>query len=251
MLAERLSRRGIGVTAGVLATAMTAEAQVMSASLVADTTRVALGTASASVSDLAKGVMSGFAKRMKLGFACVILAGLAAGGWAATQDRNPPVPPVAPPIQPIAPSPAVAEAPPPVDPLERTRGRLIGAWRVQSGTRDGQPLTPWEKQGLGLDLDANGNASLNRLLLHEQRAFSWRIENASTLLLEPKQKNLAAVRLPFEVNDETLIVSITEPGSRRAAFALRREQLSAHTRASVGYAHRERHRVAVAAECRR
>jgi RNA polymerase sigma factor (sigma-70 family) len=214
MLAERLSRRGLGVTAGVLATAMTADAQVMTAGLVAETTRAALGAASESVSGLAKGVMGGLTKRMKLGFACVILAGLATGGWAATQDWSPPVPPAVPPVQPIVPPHVVAEAPPPVDPLERARGRLIGAWRVQSGTRDGQPLTPWEKQGLGLDLDANGNASLNRLLLQEQRAFSWRIENATTLLLEPKQKNLTAVRLPFEVNDETLIVSITEPGSR-------------------------------------
>lgn len=216
MLAERLSRRGIGVSAGVLATAMTADAQVMSASLVAETTRAALGAASASVSELAKGVMSGFANRMKVGFACVVVAGLAAGGWAATQDRDPPVT-LPPPVVQKQPDPTpemIAEAPPPVDPLERARGRLIGAWRVQSGTKDGQPLTPWEKQGLGIDFGSDNSVALNRLQLHDQRDFSWKLENATTLLLEPKAKNLAAVRIPFEVTDETLMLTWNEPVAR-------------------------------------
>jgi len=214
MLAERLRRRGFGATAGVLATAMTADAQVMSAGLVAETTRAALGAASASVHELARVAMGGIGTRVKVGFALALTAALGVGGWAATQDWNPPAPTNPPPIQPLVQTQTVAEAPPPVDPLERARGRLIGAWRVQSGTRDGVDLTPWEKQGLGIDFASDGKITLNRLQLHDQRDLNWKVENGTTLLLEPKAKNLAAVRIPFEVTDDSLKLTWIEPAQR-------------------------------------
>jgi|GEM_PF-4056684 len=225
MLAERLNRRGLGTTAGLLATAMAAEAHPLSPAAVAETTRASLGAASASANELAKAAMSGVGSRMKLGLALALVAAIGAGGWAATRDWSPP-PPASPPVPIVKANddpPALAEAPPPADPIERARGRLVGAWRVKSGTRDGVPLTAWELQGLGLDLDATGNASLNRLQLHDERHFSWRVEDSRTLVFEPRSKKLAAFRIPFEVTDESLAVSWTEPGQRggpRAAYGI-------------------------------
>jgi RNA polymerase sigma factor (sigma-70 family) len=215
MLAERLNRRGLGVTAGALATTMTAEAKTPSSAMIAETTRIALGGASASVNELAKAAMGGFGNKTKWLIACVLVAGLGVGGWAAQHDWTPP--PEAPPtvvLQPEAKPEHVAEAPPPVDPIERAKARVTGAWRVESGTRDGQVLTPWERQGVGFDLASDGTASLQRLLIRDQRQFTWSIENTTTILLTPKEKNIAPVRLPFEMKDDVLTVSWSDSPAR-------------------------------------
>ena len=215
MLAERLNRRGVGVTAGVLATAMTAEAKSVPAALVADATRAALGHASASVSELAKAATGGFGNKLKWVFACVVVAGLGVGGWTAQHEWTPPeaLPPVVQLHPEVKPEP-IAEAPPPVDPIERANARLTGAWRIESGTRDGQQLTQWEKQGLGLDFAADGTANLQRLQIRDQRAFTWSVENSSTILLTPKVKELAPVRMPFEIKDDVLTLSWSDSPAR-------------------------------------
>jgi len=216
MLAERLNRRGLGVSAGVLATAMTAEAQTVPPALIAETTRSALGTASASVAELAKCAMGAFTNRIKLALAAIFVAALGVTGWAAATgfDR----PPEALPVPASLPEPVpdrVAEAPPPADPIERAKARLTGTWRIDSGTKEGQPLTPWEKQGLGIDLAANGIANLQRLQIRDLRTFTWSIENSTTIVLTPPDGNIAArMRIPFEMHDDQLTLSWTEPQER-------------------------------------
>jgi RNA polymerase sigma factor (sigma-70 family) len=215
MLADRLNRRGVGVTAGVLVSAMTAEAKSLPAVLVAEATRAALGSASASVSELAKAAIGGFTTKMKWVLACVLVAALGVGGWAAQHDwTSPPEPAPIPHLQLAANPEPMAEAPPPVDPIERAKARLTGAWRVESGTKDGQALTPWEKQGLGLDLAADGTATLQRLQIRDQRAFTWTIENSKTILFTPKVKELAAVRIPYEMKDDVLTLSWSDAQAR-------------------------------------
>lgn len=216
MLAERLNRRGLGVTAGVLASALSADARPVPLALVQETTRAARGAASASVSELAMLAARTFSYRSKIAAGVALFAALGIAGWAAGNalDRNPRVPPPDVQVQLQSNPETVAEAPPPVEPLERAKSLLTGMWRLDSGTKDGQPLSPWEKQGIGIHFASDASASLNRLQIGDAREFTWTVENSRAILLTPKVKSLAQQRIAFEFRDDSLLLAWSEPGAR-------------------------------------
>ena len=64
-----------------------------------------------------------------------------------------------------------------------------------------------EMQGLGIDFAANGVATLQRLVIRDQRTFAWSIENPGTILLTPTVKELGPIRISFEVKEDLLVLS--------------------------------------------
>src|SRR5207237_10581394 len=120
-------------------------------------------------------------------------------GWAAAGAYPGPRPDAAgSAVRDPAPAPLAAPA---ADPAAARRERLAGLWQVESGTRDGRPLTDWERQGFRVGFDPAGVFTIHRGQLHEQRTFTWAVDRAApapTLVLTPTDGNPAGViRVPF------------------------------------------------------
>jgi RNA polymerase sigma factor (sigma-70 family) len=231
MLAARLTRRGIALSAGAVASALAADTVAAAPpELLAATARAAFafgtGKGAEPVSPgalaLANAVLRTAGARFKFLVAGLVLTAVALSGWAATTDppaHQPPPPervasvgPV--PKQPLAPVPAP-------DPVVALREKLTGLWRVDEGTRANRTLTDWEKGGFQFDFNASGVLRVHRGQVRDQRLFTWAIDAAATppaLLLTPTDGGRAgAVRVNFEFRENGLTLSWDEPQSERGS----------------------------------
>ena len=220
MLAVRLSRRGFGVSASVLATTLASDVQGAPPSMVQAAATFASGNAaSASVVELAQAVLSSFSLRLKLAIAFIAVAALGLSGWAAEAAiRSQPHAPV---VQALPET--KLEPLPNLDPLAQAKAQLTGSWRIDSGTKNGQPLTPWEKQGIGFDFGADGKLALQRIQINDLKAFTWAVEKTATpnvVVLSPPDGNAESrIRIPFEVKDDVLTLSWSEAAGPRRGYA--------------------------------
>jgi RNA polymerase sigma factor (sigma-70 family) len=221
ILAARLTRRGIALTVGAVASVVAADAGAATPpELLARTAKVAFafgtGTVAESVSPgvlgLANAVLSA-GMRFKFLIVGLVVAVVVVTGWAATgipesqqspQSAQPAFANLTP-KQPLLPAP---------DPVVALREKLTGQWRVDEGVRGDRPLTEWEKTGFQFDFDASGVLRVRRGQVRDQRAFTWAVDaNASpTILLTPTDDNKAnAIRVSFEFREDALTLSWDEP----------------------------------------
>ncbi|VTR94767.1 sigma-70 family rna polymerase sigma factor : RNA polymerase sigma factor, sigma-70 family OS=Singulisphaera acidiphila (strain ATCC BAA-1392 / DSM 18658 / VKM B-2454 / MOB10) GN=Sinac_6419 PE=4 SV=1: Sigma70_r2: Sigma70_r4_2 [Gemmata massiliana] len=234
MLAARLTRRGVGLSVGALATVLSADpGAAVPPELLAGTVRSALTfgagrtveAVSPSVLELTNTVLRAHSTRLKFLIVGLVVAVAGVGGWAAMSETRPRQP------DPERTSSAisdVAKQPQPVpvlNPAAALRTQLAGVWKVDAGVRDGRPLTDWEKNGFRFDFNLSGALTIYRGLIQDQRAFTWTIEpNAAppTIVLTPPNANaVGAVRVAFELREGSLTLSWDDPqtgrGNPRAA----------------------------------
>lgn len=227
MLAARLTRRGIALTAGVVASAVTVDTEaVASPELLAETakaafafgTRNSVESVSLGALGLANAVLSQ-GVRFKFLVVGLVVAAVAVTGWAATTDT--PVHPLPPPEQLGAVGGAAPKQPLPApDPVAALREKLTGQWQVNEGTRDDRPLTDWEKGGFRFDFNASGVLRIHRGQLLERRVFTWAVDANVALpaiLLTPPGSKANMIRVNFEFRENMLVLSWIESQSGRGA----------------------------------
>ncbi|MBP3954585.1 RNA polymerase sigma factor [Gemmata sp. G18] len=236
MLAARLTRRGMGLTAGAVAAVLSADVGVAAPSeLLARTASAAFefGTgrlaesASPGALALVNAILRANGAQLKFLVAGLVVVVAAVGGWAAIGDSRPqPDSERASPTNGDAAKQTQPLAVP--DPNATLRARLAGQWKVDGGTRDERPLTDWEKSGFRFDFNLSGALAVHRGLIRDQRAFTWAIEPNATppaLVLTPPDGNKAgAIRVAFELREGALTLSWDEPqlgrGSPRGVQAV-------------------------------
>lgn len=215
-LADRLTRRGIGLGSGALAALLAEEARGSApAELLGAATRAccALGAGGASPGavSLANAIL---APRLRFLIAGLVVVGVTVAGWAATigSPRAPDLPQVA-----VATAPA-AKPQPVTDPVAALRERLVGAWQVDDGDREGRPLTDWEKSGFQFHFSPDGALTIQRGQVRDQRAFAWTIDAKSSppvLLWSPPGGTDRPIRVPFEQREKELVLTWDEPAAGR------------------------------------
>jgi len=246
MLAARLTRRGVALTVGAVASVVAADAgAAMPPELLAGTAKVAFafgtGKVAGSVSPgalaLANAILGAAGVRFKFLVVGLVVAAVAVTGWAATTGEPAHQPPL--PERGVAGGPSPKQPSPPApDPVVALRERLAGKWRVEEGARDDRPLTDWEKAGFQFDFDASGVLRVHRGQVRDQRVFTWAVEaNAapSAIVLTPPDGNKAnAIRVGFGFRENALTLSWNEPPSARGRVpAACRVTLSKLTSASA------------------
>jgi RNA polymerase sigma factor (sigma-70 family) len=223
-LAMRLTRRGIALTVGAVATVVSAEAGAATPpDLLAGTAKAAFafgtGTVAQSTSPralaLANAVLGAAGVRFKLLVVGLVVMAAAVTGWAATTGTPTHQPPLPERVGAVV-GPSPEQPPPPApDPVVALRERLTGQWRVDEGVRDDRPLTDWEKGGFRFDFDASGVLRVHHGQVRGQRVFTWAIESAASppviALTPPDGKNGGAVRVSFEFRENALTLSWDEP----------------------------------------
>jgi RNA polymerase sigma factor (sigma-70 family) len=217
MLARRLSRYAPGVSAAAVAVALADPAGALGppAGVLQATRQRVLGPPaelSPRVAALSDGVMRAMLVRklqaVAVGLGLVLAAGLAVGAVAARSKPDPPTPPP-------AAGPVVERPAPPPDPAAVLRDRLVGRWQVDAGTRNGQPLTAWEKRGYLIEFAADGALRVHRGAIRDQRTYTWAVgpaDKPGDLTLTPPDGNAAGrVRLAAEWKDDDLTLTWDEP----------------------------------------
>ena len=227
MLAARLTRRGIALSVGAVASLVAADARAaMPPELLAGTAKaaIAFGTgkfaesASPGALALANAVLIAAGMRFKFLVVGLVVTAAAVSGWAATTGT--------PPQQPPQLEQALANNPTPKQPPELApapqlapRERLAGQWRVDEGVRNGQPLTDWDKTGFQFDFDASGVLKVLRGEVRGQRSFTWAVDanaSPSAIMLTPTDGNKAdAIRIGFEFRENVLTLSWDEQQTGR------------------------------------
>ena len=209
-LAARLTRRGIGLTSAALVAVLAEDARAAAPSdLVGTAVRAGGGGASPAAVSLANAVLSTRSKFLAAG---VVAAGIAVAGWAAVTG------PPRTPDQPKAATTPAALAQPIPDPAAALRERVVGAWRVDDGVREGRPLTDWEKSGFQFHFGSAGALAVSRGSVRDQRAFTWAIdgkESPPVLVLTPPGEPARPIRVAFESRERDLVLTWEEPAAGR------------------------------------
>jgi RNA polymerase sigma factor (sigma-70 family) len=222
MLAARLTRRGIALTVGAVASVVAADAGAATPpELLASTAKVAFafgtGKGAEAVSpvavSLANAVLSAAGVRFKFLVVCLVVTMAAVTGWAATSDtpstRDQSQEHVG-----VA-NGNTLKQPLATDPVAVLREKLTGQWQVNEGTRDGQPLIDWEKSGFQFDFNASGVLKVHRGQVRDQRDFTWALESNTSpplIVLTPTAGTRDdATRVSFEFKENALILSWNEP----------------------------------------
>jgi RNA polymerase sigma factor (sigma-70 family) len=212
-LAARLTRRGIGLGTGAIAAILAEDARgSVPAELFGAAARACCAAgagASPTAAALADAVL---APRLRFLVAGLVAVGVAVAGWAAVEvPRTPNPPPVA-----VATAP-VPKSQPVADPVAALRERLVGAWQVDDGDRDGRPLTDWEKSGFRFHFGPDGALTIQRGQVRDQRAFAWMIDAKAPapMMLWTLPGDDRPIRVPFELRDKELVVTWDEPTAGR------------------------------------
>lgn len=214
-LAARLTRRGIELASAAVPALLAVDARAaVPADLVGAAARAGfefgLGGADAASPGAVSLANAALAPRLKFLLAGVAAVGVAVVGWAAS--TNPP-PAVSSPEVAAAPAPKALPAP---DPAAALRERFVGEWQVTDGSREGRPLTDWEKSGFQFHFGPTGALEVHRGQVREQRLFDWALDAKATppvLLLTPVGG--APIRVPFELREKEVVLTWEEPAGNR------------------------------------
>jgi RNA polymerase sigma factor (sigma-70 family) len=223
LLAARLTRRGIALSAGAVATVVSADAGTAAPpELLAGTAKAAFafgtGRGAESVSPGALALANAVLRagtRFKFLVVGLVVTALAVTGWAATTDAPAHQPPPSERTTAVStPAPKPQPAPTP-DPAGALREKLTGQWQVNEGARNDQPLTDWEKTGFQFDFNGSGALKVHRGQVRDQRAFTWVADAGAAppaLVLTPADdKKADPIRVSFEFRDSVLTLSWDEP----------------------------------------
>ena len=167
--------------------------------------------------ELMDGVIRSMLMRKVQAVAIGLFIVLAAGGLAAPFVFHP-LTPVANPV--VVQDEKNEPAAPVIDPIAELRAKLAGQWQVETGVRNGQTLTAWEKRGYLLDFGADGIVTIQRGQVRERRAYTWQIDEATppreVVLTPPDGNKTEAVRVTFDLKDEKLTLNWDEGPSEVA-----------------------------------
>lgn len=216
-LAARLTRRGVELASAAVPALLAADARAaVPAELVGAAARAGYAFAHGATDAASPGAVSlanaALAPRLRFLLAGVAAVGVAVAGWAASTGTPP-----APAQPPVATTPAPHARPVP-DPAAALRERFVGEWQVTDGSREGRPLTEWEKSGFQFHFRPAGTLAIDRGQVRDQRAFTWALDAKASppaLLLTPTGGSDRPIRVPFELRDQELVLTWDEPAGNR------------------------------------
>ncbi|HEX3152388.1 MAG TPA: sigma-70 family RNA polymerase sigma factor [Gemmataceae bacterium] len=218
ILAKRLSKFALGVSPAAIVACLSdpvsAQGPAPEIALGASKAALGLGKVSPQALTISKGVLQTMLVRklqmVAVGVGIVVVAGLGIGGMAGKPKADA--------KRSVRNEPVVERPAPPTDPAVALREQLQGHWQVDSGSREGRPLTAWEKRGYTIDFD-DKQIRLQRGQIHDQRTFTWAVEPAAapkTLRLVPAEGNINSwVQVTAELKDNELTLTWNEPGGGR------------------------------------